>query len=201
MRLFAYVVRYDSGFAPNPFYGFCTLATCKPDIRKSAAKGDWIVGTGSAAKKVNRGGHLVHLMRVTEDMPFEGYWADPRFQLKKPNLRGSKKHLSGDNIYSRDARTKSWHQLDSFHRNKDGSPNEEHIAIDTAVNRVLISDDFVYHGATGPKIPPKFGGIYKKGIGLRIETNEEIIREFVKWAQGVGKWGYAGAPYDWATMP
>ncbi len=42
----SYIVRYDSGFAPNPFYGFCTLATCKPDIRKHAQVGDWIVGTG-----------------------------------------------------------------------------------------------------------------------------------------------------------
>ncbi|MEZ1875782.1 hypothetical protein QVM44_32900, partial [Pseudomonas aeruginosa] len=25
-RVHSYVVRYDSGFAPNPFYEYCTLA-------------------------------------------------------------------------------------------------------------------------------------------------------------------------------
>src|SRR5712671_5339411 len=34
MRLYSYVVARDFGFAPNPFFGVCTLATCKPDIRK-----------------------------------------------------------------------------------------------------------------------------------------------------------------------
>src|SRR5262245_31415483 len=45
VRLYSYVVARDYGFAPNPFYGFCTLATCKPDIRRTADIGDWIVGT------------------------------------------------------------------------------------------------------------------------------------------------------------
>ena len=49
MRLFSYVVARDYGFAPNPFFGVCTLATCKPIVRRVAAIGDWIVGTGSKA--------------------------------------------------------------------------------------------------------------------------------------------------------
>ena len=34
MKLYSYIVARDFGFAPNPFYGFCTLATCKPKIAK-----------------------------------------------------------------------------------------------------------------------------------------------------------------------
>jgi hypothetical protein len=34
----------DTGFAPNPFHDFLTLATCKPDIRKKAQIGDWVLG-------------------------------------------------------------------------------------------------------------------------------------------------------------
>ena len=63
-RLYSYIIARDYGFAPNPFYGFCTLATCKPNIRKSASVGDWVIGTGT--KKKNRDGHLVFAMRVTE---------------------------------------------------------------------------------------------------------------------------------------
>lgn len=33
--LFSYVVETDSGFAPNPFFGVCTLARCKPSIRRA----------------------------------------------------------------------------------------------------------------------------------------------------------------------
>lgn len=51
MTLYSYVVAHDFGFAPNPFDGLCTLATCKPDIRKKAAVGDYIVGTGCAKRK------------------------------------------------------------------------------------------------------------------------------------------------------
>ena len=57
-RIHSYVVRYDSGFAPNPFYGYCTLATCKPNIRRSADIGDWVNTLSSvifANKCISRG--------------------------------------------------------------------------------------------------------------------------------------------------
>ena len=97
--LYSYVVAFDSGFAPNPFYGHCTLATCKPKIRRTAQIGDWIIGTGSGNKKVKRGGYLVHAMQVTEILTTNEYWNDARFQNKKPNLNGGWKRASGDNIY------------------------------------------------------------------------------------------------------
>ncbi len=50
LKIYSYVVRYDSGFAPNPFGDYCSLATCKPRIRKSIHKDDWVVGTGSVVK-------------------------------------------------------------------------------------------------------------------------------------------------------
>lgn len=84
MRLHSYVVARDYGFAPNPFFTICTLATCKPKIRSTAAVGDWVIGTGSRQR--NRQNHVVYAMRVTEAMTFEQYWNDSRFQRKKPTL-------------------------------------------------------------------------------------------------------------------
>lgn len=81
-RIHSYVVRYDSGFAPNPFYGHCTLVTCKPGIRRSAEVGDWVIGSGSNAQGVGRGGHLVYGMRVTEVMTLDEYALNPRFESK-----------------------------------------------------------------------------------------------------------------------
>ena len=43
-RLFSYTIPIDDGAAPNPFHGMCTLAICKPGIRRVAKKGDWIAG-------------------------------------------------------------------------------------------------------------------------------------------------------------
>ena len=46
-RIFRYVVRFDSGAAPNPFGGWCSLAICKPGIRRTAGVTDWIIGLRS----------------------------------------------------------------------------------------------------------------------------------------------------------
>src|SRR5579863_9322212 len=89
VKLHSYVVARDFGFAPNPFFGVCTLATCKPKIRSAAQIGDWVTGTGSKPSKREK--NVVYAMRVTGTMTFEEYWSDPHFQRKKVNMRGSKK--------------------------------------------------------------------------------------------------------------
>src|SRR5262249_20801316 len=119
MRLFSYVVARDFGFAPNPFYRLCTLATCKPRIRATAVVGDWIVGTGS--KKYDLVGRLVFAMKVDEIVTFDDYWLSPRFIEKRPLLNGSLKQRYGDNIYHRDKKTKKWLQENSHHSLKNGS--------------------------------------------------------------------------------
>jgi len=202
VRLYSYIVRYDSGFAPNPFYGFCTLATCKPNIRRTAEVGHWLIGTGSADQRIKRGGFLVYAMRVTEILSHLKYWEDPRFAKKRPNLRGSTKHASGDNIYRWDSQKKRWGQLDSYHSNADGSPNNDHIRRDTGVDRVLVSSEFVYYGGRGPKIPAKFRDhngtdICKAGQGHKNVEDPDLIQPFLAWLNSKGDKGYAGPPFDW----
>lgn len=74
MRLYSYVIPRDYGFAPNPSFGYCTLATCKPRIRKTACVGDWIAAFGSASTPLRN--HLVVLMKVAEILTFDEYWED-----------------------------------------------------------------------------------------------------------------------------
>ncbi len=72
--LFSYCIPYDDGAAPNPFWGLCTLAICKPRIRQSAKIGDWVVGTGSAASPVGDvTGKVVYAILVTQKMTMEDY--------------------------------------------------------------------------------------------------------------------------------
>jgi hypothetical protein len=205
MKMYSYVVRYDSGFAPNPFYGYCTLATCKPPIRKSAEIGDWLIGCGSADRSVQRGGYLVYAMRITETLTFDEYNADLRFAQKQPFRSGSRKQSCGDNIYKRNTSTDLWVQRDSFHSLNNGAPNPEHIAKDTKVNRVLVSEDFVYFGGYGPSFPDalrNFDGfdVCKIGIGCKRFDHQPLILTFIEWIRSMAASGYSGyqfAPFEW----
>ena len=150
MKFFTYIVARDYGFAPNPYYNYCTLATCKPDIRKAAKLGDWILGTGAA--KTNTAGKLVFIMEVTEKLTFDEYWNDVRFQCKKPRMNGSIKEMYGDNIYHKSA-IGGWVQENSHHTHGDGSTNLKNLNKDTKADSVLISNNFYYFGGSCIDIP------------------------------------------------
>ena len=195
-KLYSYIVARDYGFAPNPFYGYCTLATCKPSIRRSASIGDWIIGTGTKMK--NRDGHLVFAMRITETMTFDEYWGEPRFRDKRPDLFSSKRRAFGDNIYYRSGSAGEWSQLDSHHSHVDGSQNDRNIRNDTKVDRVLISEDFVYWGGSGPLLR-EFGGVSlcHTTQAHRSKFPRLAVDEFVEWIREMGETGYNGIPLEW----
>ena len=87
MKLLSYVVDHDTGFAPNPTDGFCTLVHCKHGIGNGwrnivelAEEGDWIIGTGGKSSKSCGNGRIVYIMRVDEKLCFAKYLRDPRFR-------------------------------------------------------------------------------------------------------------------------
>jgi len=83
MKYYSYKIEHDFGLAPNPFGSYCTLAVCRPTIRKNKNLeiGDWIIGTGSA--KLKNLHHLIYAMQVEEKLTFNEYWNDSRFNYKK----------------------------------------------------------------------------------------------------------------------
>jgi hypothetical protein len=198
-------VRYDSGFAPNPFYGYCTLATCKPDIRKAARVGDWIVGTGSNERRIRRGDHLVYAMCVTDILSFQAYDADPRFVKKKPYRNGSRRQSCGDNIYYRSGIDDEWIQRDSFHTTATGMRHPHHVNRDTRINRVLASSDYIYFGGFGPRIPDDLVDangrpLRKEGIGRNVFDDPAFIAEFETWFRSLGANGFEAPPYEWRQL-
>lgn len=152
-RVYIYVVDRDYGFAPNPFHGYCTLATCKPRIRSTARVGDWVIGMGG--QNLRATGKCVFIMRVTEKLTFDEYWASPIFLDKKPVRNGSNKMMVGDNIYHHESHSEEWLQANSHHSNADGSVNLHNLKKDTMTDRVLISQHFLYFGSNAPIIPSK----------------------------------------------
>lgn len=199
--LFRYVLRWDIGFAPNPYFGFCTLATCKPQIRKHAALGDWVVGIGS--KQNGQQGRLVYAMRVEETLSFDEYWADPRFERKKPNRVGSLKQQYGDNIYHHARDGQTWIQEDGRHSLEDGSPDFKNVARDTGTSRVLISETFAYFGTNAMNIPSEFrdweGKDYFDNVrGHRRNFPDGLLTAFTRWLESLADTGIAGEPFHWS---
>lgn len=150
MRVYSYKITRDFGFAPNPFHGVLTLATCKPGIRRSARPGDIIVGCGSAAN--NQVGKAIFVSRVSGKLSFDQYWADERFEAKKPSFVGSLSRAYGDNIYHHDEHG-AWVQARSHHSFQDGSLNISNLERDTGSDNVLWCSEFVYYGQLAIDIP------------------------------------------------
>nr|WP_292841417.1 hypothetical protein [Mesorhizobium sp.] len=181
-NVFMYVVARDFGFAPNPFHGVCTLATCKPKVRQTAQIGDWVIGMGGA--KLKAVGRCIYAMQVTETLTFDAYWDDPEYRCKRPVRNGSRKTIMGDNIYHRPQGMTAWIQEDSHHSQIDGSPEPSNIKNDTQTNRVLLSRNFYYFGNAAPVVP---GGIltqlgYHNGIGHRKFTLAQA-QPLLDWIQ------------------
>lgn len=168
-KVYIYVVDRDFGFAPNPFHGYCTLATCKPMIRKKADLGDWIIGMGGARLKAT--GHCIFAMRVTEKFTFNDYWYNLRFFDKRPVRNGSQKMMVGDNIYHFDTDADEWKQADSHHSNADGSTNLHNLSRDTKSNNVLISHYFFYFGTEAPFVPQHL----LEGIGYKNSRAHRVF--------------------------
>lgn len=166
-RIYIYVVDRDFGFAPNPFHGTCTLATCKPRVRRSAQIGDWVMGVGG--RRLDATGKCIFAMRVDEKLSFNAYWDAPEFQRKKPVRNGSHAVLVGDNIYRREGKT--WLQEDSHHSNPDGSTNQINLRADTSVDAVLVSRHFYYFGANAPEVP----GSALASLGYRNGRNHRVF--------------------------
>ena len=200
MPLHSYIVEHDKGFAPNPFHGLCTLATCKPKIRKYAKVGDYVIGTGTAKRGLQ--GRLVYVMRISEVTTFDNYWSDRRFSRKKALMNGSWVQRYGDNIYHRDPTTNTWTQEDSFHSQKCGVCDPDNLGVDTgSTERVLIGEWFIYWGGSGPAIPRHFDSFLHKGIGHHRIDDESKIRDFLSWAGSQGDLGVNGEPAEWRYPP
>ena len=77
MRLCSYIVSYDAGFAPNPFWDYCTLAVCTPNHQGcTSIKGDWFIGVSPK----DRGNQLIYAMQISEKMDFDEYGVNHLFQ-------------------------------------------------------------------------------------------------------------------------
>jgi len=140
-ELFSYKITSDTGFAPNPFFGILSLATCKPWIRELRKPGSYIAGFTSKALCNDKVGEerLVFIMKVTAKLTYNSYFIDEKFQIKKPSHK-SRITLCGDNIYYE--LNSEYHQALSYFHKKN-----EDIIHDLISDKVLLSSEFFYFGS------------------------------------------------------
>ena len=196
MNYFSYVVARDYGFAPNPFFGICTLATCKPDIRNKAQIGDWIFGTGSVALSCRY--KLIYAMQVTDKITYDEYWENPLYQNKKPIMYGSLAQMYGDNIYHQ--KDNNWIQADSHHSNGDGSTNYSNLNRDTNSESVLISNNFYYFGKGYINIPNELiANVCKERQGFKY-IDEIVAKTLLEYLSNNYDLGYYANPIQFENF-
>ena len=200
INVFSYIVSSDSGFAPNPFWNYCSLACCKPVIRRTASVGDWIIGLSAKAL----GNDIIFAMKVTEKMTVAEYWKDKRFRNKRANMQSPDPiRRRGDNIYQ-PIKNVEFRQQDSKHSNRDGSENEKQKQHDLNGKFVLISDDFTYFGAKSKKLPKKFLDIIVSRGHKRFECDPQdvangkggMVGSLIRYIEKLPK-GIHGNPRTW----
>lgn len=202
-RLFTYKVAHDGGSAPNPFHGVCTLAICKPAIRRVAKPGDVVVGLGCGSESAR----VVYCMLVEGTIAWSAYIAacHGRGAVAAPGVDAQswkKKIPSGgqdpgdciwtEQAYYADARD-SW----------SGHGGQDDFARDVVDGKnVLFGTAFWYFGkgdANAVLLPDDLSAIIP-GRGHRSNANEAFRPRFVDFfnselvRRGIASPGRWGAP-------
>ncbi|MBN3582141.1 hypothetical protein JYB64_07060 [Algoriphagus aestuarii] len=182
MRLFSYCIPIDDGAAPNPYFGICTLAICKPVIRRVANIGDWVVGVGSRnIQGIDYSGKLVYAMKVTERLSLSEYDEFCRKELvgKIPNIYSPNyEKRVGDCIYD--------YESDKNGKLRPSVHNFGNRETDLGGLNVLLSTHFYYFGNNPIQIPIHLIGIIKQGQGHKSDSNHHLRLGFLEWIENQG---------------
>ncbi len=187
-KLYSYVLRYDDGGAPNPFWDTCTLTICKPDIRRTAQIGDWVIGTGSKNSRLKDGNtydlsdSLVYAMKVSNKLTLAGYDSFCRQHLQKKIPKWFNKDFRlrmGDCIYD--------YSTANPPRQRKGVHNETNIKRDLGGQFSLLSRHFYYFGEEPRPIPHELRHIIKQGQKHKVITDSVTVDKFEKWIKQFDK--------------
>jgi Nucleotide modification associated domain 2 len=193
-RLFSYTIPVDDGAAPNPLHGICTLAICKPTIRRVAKKGDWIAGLGSKDRGLD--GRLVYAMLVNDAISLEEYdrRAETEWPHRIPTISDDPTTLLGDCIYNFSA-GKSPYQRFGVH----GPENRE---TDLGGENALIALEFYYFGKNAVPLPRELLPIIHQTQGHKSNANDSYVPTFEYWIRRheVGKHGDPDIEIDWEDL-
>jgi hypothetical protein len=198
LKLFSYKLTHDTGFAPNPFWGTLTLATCKPRIRLSKRKGDWIAGFTSQFLSGDPVGKekLVYLMQVTSKLSFGDYFNSPYYSKKIPDMSQSQcVFVAGDNIY----RPVGNRLTEKFMQLRNPYHGEDQMERDLSGKFVLASNRFYYFGREAIEVPLGMRPDIPKGQSANGSLTHDLAaaQKFIEYVTSKYHVGVHGTPHSW----
>lgn len=169
--LYSYIVSYDHGNAPNPDFNICTLAICKPVIRRCAKVGDIVLGL--SPKRM--GNHIVYCMVIDEIVEWQDYYQRCKNSTDLNHRIPTDKSHNGDCIWIHQENgeyalleSKSGHDESCKHRDLYSG------------KRVLIGRKYWYFGSDHPTHYIQLPNSYLiAGRGHRKITEQQLIDEFI----------------------
>ena len=168
--IYSYILKNDSGLAPNISGNALTLALCKPDIRRLAGVDDYLIGVNDHKDKKKNGDRIVFIAKINVKMTLGEYYVmcDENEDWKKCKM--STHHEVGDCQYKYE---------DGRYIQLPGCHTMEHYDKDISGENVLISTDFIYFGKYVEPIPDNLLGM-KGGRGHQNHKNEPFREDFIK---------------------
>lgn len=181
MKLLPYVLRYDDGAAPNPFWGICTLAIRKPSIRLAAQVDDWIVGLGAVDSPLGDiSDSVLCAMKVTSKLTLEDYDQISKTFLprKLPDWQKREYRMRiGDCVYNYVAgRTPkiraSIHTGENREKDLDG-------------RHALLSEQIYYFVGRPVNLREDFTPLVEAVPGNQSELEGATVDLFIEWIEGL----------------
>ncbi|MDC2824452.1 hypothetical protein PHA51_00175 [Rodentibacter pneumotropicus] len=170
--LYSYIVSYDYGNAPNPDFHICTLAICKPVIRRCAKVGDIILGL--SPKRM--GNHIVYCMVIDEIVEWKDYYQRCKNSTDLSNRIPTDKNHNGDCIWLYQENGEyDWLESKSEHTREDDEYRDLYSG-----KRVLIGRKYWYFGSNSPAYCIQLPNSHLLvGRGHRKITEQQVIDEFI----------------------
>ena len=169
MRHYIYKMTTDNGGAPCVTNDLLTLAICKPQIRSTARKGDWIYGFGGK----DLGGRFLYVAKVADRFAKGAYYRLPEYARR------------GDCIYHYKGDTLELRPTAKYHKKPENKDRDIGLYSDYVEANVLISEDFRYFGDKGEALdsseyPLLAALLAKLTQGHRVNHDPELIKELGK---------------------
>ncbi len=206
--LFSYIVETDSGFAPNPYFGICSLACCKPMVRRGIGdrvlrssgrahlhelrRGDpgyvrsqniWVVGLAGASLPDRPRRSVVYAMQVTDVLDFESYFDEhpEKRPVRTGGVTSDDPAWHGDALYTGNDPATARQLAPSAHSDGDNEHlgNKER---DLGGEYVLLSDHFIYFGKDAPYVPLEER--LHHGRGHRVNHSPQALAELESLLNG-----------------
>jgi hypothetical protein len=168
-RLFVYRIKTDSGAAPHISDGYLTLTICKPEIRKEAKNGEYVLAlvarTSNAMKTLKKEKKVAkndmpflaaYLFRVGDVIPMEQY--DKWCTDHAPHKLCTEEHFEGNAQYNKNLKWRPGPHPESFRELDIGGCNS------------LTSSHFAAWTSTSPH---RLTVEEIEGLGL---TEEDIVK-------------------------